>query len=129
MITRLASVLTCGFIAALALPALAAPGGPITTLPNGEYVCETPGDAGGPVGHRVADAGFSVLNASSYSANGVRGTYLATDETVTMTSGPHKGVVFQRRSAGHLVRSDAATGQRIRCVRSNRNNTLPGERG
>jgi hypothetical protein len=106
-------------------PALAAPGGPIDTLTPGRYVCELPGDASGPAGLRQDAESFRVLNASSYeTADGGRGTYLLTGDTVTITSGPKSGQKF-RRLSGNFLRRIGPDGQdtALRCVRRVVNNS------
>jgi hypothetical protein len=108
----------------LAGVAVAAPGGPIATLQLGDYVCELPGDAAGAAGIRQPQRAFSVLNASSYSASGRRGTYLLTGTLVQMTSGPKKGERFIKLSENFLRELDAAGQQTaLRCVRQVVNNT------
>ncbi len=115
------------FLAALgglAGAAIAAPGGPIATLQLGDYVCELPGDATGAAGIRQPQRDFTVLNASSYSASGGRGTYLLTGDQVRMTSGPKKGERFIKLSDNFLRALDAAGNQTaLRCVRQVANNT------
>ena len=104
-------------------PALAAPGGPITTLQLGTFVCELPGDATGPVGVRVPAHDFSITNASSYAANGGRGSYLLTGDTVVMTSGPRKGQRFHRISASFLrIMGPDGSDSPLRCIRQVSNN-------
>ena len=104
-------------------PALAAPGGPITTLQLGTYVCELPGDATGPAGVRVPAQDFSIINASSYAANGGRGSYLLTGDTVVMTSGPRKGQKFRRISASFLrIMGSDGNDSPLRCIRQVTNN-------
>ena len=77
-------------------------GGKIGTLTIGKYACELPGDAGGKIGEPVPEYDFSIVNASSYKAQGIRGSYLYTGDTVVMTGGKLKGLRFQRVSAGFL---------------------------
>ncbi|MGH6788034.1 MAG: hypothetical protein ACREBO_14505 [Novosphingobium sp.] len=110
-------------LALVAAPALAAPGGPIGTLPLGAYVCELPGDAAGPAGVRVPEQDFTVANASSYVAAGQRGSYLLTGDLVAMTSGPKAGQRFRKLGGGFLrsVESGGANGS-LRCVRQVVNN-------
>ena len=106
-----------------AAPALAAPGGPIGTLPLGSYVCELPGDAAGPAGLRTPVQDFRVLNASSYETGGGRGAYLMTGDVVTMTSGPKLGQRFHKLGGGflRLIEGDGRDGP-LRCVRQVVNN-------
>jgi hypothetical protein len=106
------------FAAALSAPLLAAPGGSIDTLQIGDYFCELPGDVTGPVGTRMPAEDFSVINASSYVANGERGTYLLTGNVVTMTSGPKNGQRFRRKSSSFLRQLGPDGGDSaLRCVR------------
>lgn len=109
----------------LAAPAaaLAAPGGPIGSLPAGDYVCELPGDAAGVAGIRQADQDFSIVNANSYTTATGRGAYLLTGDVLTMTSGPKRGQRFHRLS-DRFLRLIAADGtdSPLRCVRRVVNN-------
>jgi hypothetical protein len=119
--------LVLGAGAALALtaaPALAAPGGDIATLPIGDYICETPGDAAGPAGRHAPAEDFAVVTASSYRALGTLGSYLLTGDQLVMTSGVHRGKRYHRVSTGFLRKigpdgKDSA----LRCVRRKRNNS------
>ncbi len=104
-------------------PAIAAPGGPIATLLLGAYVCELPGDAAGPAGHRVLAQDFTITNASSYAASGGQGFYLLTGDTVVMTSGPKKGQRFHRLSPSFLrLAQPDGTDSALRCIRQVTNN-------
>ena len=108
---------------ALAAPAGAAPGGPLGTLELGNYVCELPGDATGPVGRHVPDQDFRVINASSYQVGELRGSYLLTGDMVIMTSGPKNGQRLRRQSASFLRVQDAAgNDSAVHCVRGVSNN-------
>lgn len=101
----------------------AAPGGTIGTLQQGSYVCELPGDATGPAGRRVESAGFTVVNASSYTTTQGRGTYLLTGDKVVMTSGPKRGERYLRLSPGFLrLEGPDGTASDLRCVRRVANN-------
>ena len=108
----------------LGVPAAATPGGEIGTLATGEFMCELPGDASGPVGTPVPEEGFTVVNASSYAAAGAVGSYLLTGDTVVMTSGPFQGKRYHRLSNG-FVRLIGPDGKEsaLRCVRRKRNNS------
>lgn len=110
-------------LALAAAPALAAPGGQIGTLPLGPYVCEHPGDASGPAGIRAPEHDFAIANASSYVAEGQRGSYLLTGDVVAMTSGPKAGQRF-RKVGGGFLRAIGADGKNgaLRCVRQVVNN-------
>ncbi len=118
--------MTKRFIALAALaaaPALATPGGPIDTLQQGAYVCELPGDATGPAGLRQPHRDFTVINSSSYTAEGQRGTYLLTGDKVVFTSGPRQGEKYSRLSPNFLreLGEDGQPGA-LRCVRRVVNN-------
>ena len=103
--------------------ALAAPGGKIDSLPPGDFVCELPGDAAGPVGHPVAEEGFTVINGSTYRSAAGRGTYLLTGDTLVMTAGPKRGERFNRISDRFLRKLAAAWAETaLRCVRRVVNN-------
>lgn len=107
-----------------AQPIRPVPGGPISVLQQGFYVCELPGDATGAAGVRQADQDFSVHNASRYSTAAGRGTYLLTGDLVVMTSGPKRGQKFRQLSANFLRELDAGgTETDLRCVRRVQNNS------
>lgn len=97
------------------------PGGRIHTLAIGQYSCEMPGDATGPAGKAVPEYDFRVVNASSYKAGGLRGSYLYTGSRVVMTGGKLKGLTLHRISEGFLreVNPDGTDGP-MRCVRTSR---------
>lgn len=105
-----------------AVPAFAAPGGALDTLPLGQYLCEMPGDATGPVGLRVPEADFRVLNASSYTTANGAGTYLLRGDDIIMTSGPLNGVQYRRLSSGLLRLVENGNDARQRCVLHVNNN-------
>lgn len=98
-----------------------APGGAIATLGLGTYTCEMPGDASGAAGKPMPDHEFRVVNASSYKAGGIRGSYLFVGDKVTMTGGKLKGLKLHRISAGFLreIEADGSDGD-MRCVRTSR---------
>lgn len=101
-----------------AAPLAAVPGGRLGTLPTGQYRCELPGDALGPVGQRVPESDFTILTASTYRGEKGSGSYLLIGDRVTMTSGPFKGRRFHRISPNflRLIRDDGTDGP-MRCVR------------
>lgn len=107
----------------LSAPALAAPGGPIGTLPQGDYACEAPGDAAGPAGIRAPERDFTVTSASSYAVGLRTGSYLYTGGLVRMTSGPRQGETYRRVGAG-MLRQVGPGGEPLplRCVRVVANN-------
>lgn len=108
----------------LAASASAATGGLIATLQVGDYVCELPGDAAGPAGVRQPQHDFAVINATSYTTSGGRGTYLVTGNLVQMTSGPKKGERFIKLSENFLRELDRSGAQTsLRCVRQVVNNS------
>lgn len=118
-----AKLMAACLIGSAAAPLLAAPGGALDTLPRGQYVCELPGDATGPVGRRASEREFTITNSSSYVARGLTGTYLLTGDQVTMTGGPLAGERFHRVSGGFLRLQDAS-GQdtTLRCILKVTNN-------
>ena len=93
--------------------------GRVDTLPLGQYECTLPGDASGPAWHRIPDSDFAILNASSYQARGARGIYLLRGDQVTFTTGPLRGLMFER-SGARMLRERQADGSlgRMRCVRN-----------
>ena len=103
---------------ALAAPALAVPGGPISQLSPGNYLCEQPGDATGATGLRVPSEDFAIVNANTYRTAEGRGTYLLTGTTLVMTSGPKDGQQFHRINNSFLRKLDASGADTtLRCVR------------
>lgn len=95
--------------------------GELGTLPLGRYLCELPGDAGGPASVPVDGAWFDIINASSYDAEGGSGTYLLTGKRIVFTRGPMKGAQFERVSSRRLDRTDLdGELSRMRCVRTGR---------
>ena len=112
------SILASALVAStLGAPALAVPGGEISTLPTGRYQCERPGDVTGLVAVRVPEADFRVLTSSSYAVEGKRGSYLLTGDDLVMTGGPFEGRRFVRTSVGYLrgLAPDGKPGD-LRCV-------------
>lgn len=103
--------------------AIAAPTQEIATLPIGQYVCDLPGHALGPAGLRQPEAGFAILNASSYHADGGGGSYLLSGDMLTMTSGVRRGQRYHRLPSG-LLRRIGPDGKDspLRCYRLSRNN-------
>ena len=111
----------CLALALSQAPAVAAPGGPLGTLPLGDYRCELPGDAEGVTGVPQPAEDFRVIHGSGYAmghdAPG-RGVYLMTGDRVEFTSGPLRGVVYtlSGRSFLRRVLADGSEGP-LRCVR------------
>ena len=94
--------------------------GPIATLTLGRYVCERPAEPGSQAAVTDAAASFAVTTASRYvAADGTRGTYLLTGDTVEMTSGTLAGtrLVRLRESFLRVLGSDGVAGP-TRCVLS-----------
>lgn len=99
---------------------LAAKPGPLGTLTLGRYVCERPAMAGSQAAVTDTEASFAVTTASRYvAADGTRGTYLFTGDTVEMTSGPLTGtrLVRLRESFLRVLGADGVPGP-TRCVLS-----------
>ncbi|MEY4160904.1 MAG: hypothetical protein RLZZ136_1525 [Pseudomonadota bacterium] len=108
---------------ALITPVHAAPGGVIATLPLGDFVCELPGNAEGPVGLRMPASDFTVLNASSYRTSSGQGTYLLTGDRLVMTAGPLRGSQYRAISPKFLRRLDGnSQDTRLRCILRMANN-------
>ncbi|MGB3378703.1 MAG: hypothetical protein WBA55_08040 [Allopontixanthobacter sediminis] len=99
--------------------AIAAPGGKLDTLPQGQYRCALPGDAAGAAWIPLEDRNFTIGNGSTYRTHQGSGTYLLTGTRVTFTRGPLKGLKFERTGSDSLRWIDD-TGEpgRVRCVRS-----------
>ena len=73
--------------------------------------------------HETANRDFAVVNASSYSSSGGRGSYLLTGDLVQMTTGPKKGERFVKLSDNFLREIDRSGAQTdLRCVRQVANN-------
>ncbi|MDZ4306521.1 hypothetical protein [Allopontixanthobacter sp.] len=110
------------FLATVAVPAgatVAAPGGRLDTLPQGQYRCALPGDAAGAAWIPLEDRNFTIGNGSTYRTHQGSGTYLLTGTQVTFTRGPMKGLKFERTGSGTLrwIDDNGEPG-RVRCVRS-----------
>lgn len=92
-------------------------GGQISTLTQGNYTCELPGDAAGPVGKALPQYDFKVVGASSYKSGSIRGSYLHTGDKVVMTGGKLKGLKFIRVSDRFLRQIDDQGNETgMRCV-------------
>lgn len=77
-------------------------GGPLATLPRGQYRCSLPGDAGGAAYTPVASEDFRIIAASRYSNAKGEGTYLLRGRDLTFTRGPMKGARYERISGSQL---------------------------
>lgn len=116
----LAIAIAAALLAAAPAGAQSVPQGQIGTIERGNYTCELPGDASGSVGVPQPDAGFTIENASRYSAAQGGGTYLRRGDTVTLTSGPRQGESYRVISPTFLRRIENGQPGRLRCVRSGR---------
>ena len=102
-----------------AAPALAAPGGKLSTLPLGTYECSLPGDVATTASISLEGVGFRIVLGSSYRTVEGRGTYLRTGENVVFTRGPMEGAKFTVESARTIARVDTDAGtEGMRCVRT-----------
>jgi hypothetical protein len=107
-------------VAALASAPIVAAPGPLSTLTLGRYVCERPAEPGSQVAVTDPATSFAVTTASRYvAADGTRGTYLLTGDTMEMTSGPLAGtrLVRLRGSFLRVLGADGLPGP-TRCVLS-----------
>ena len=93
--------------------------GRLGLLPQGEYVCATPGSAVGAAWVEDPARHFTVTGASSYRAQGGSGTYLLEGRSLRFTRGPMKGMAMMVMNSGLLqeVGVDGRLG-RLRCHRS-----------
>ena len=100
--------------------ALTPPSGRLMTLMLGRYECERPGPPAHPGGVPDSAISFAVTSSSRYvAADGTRGSYLFTGDTVTMTSGPLAGIRLVRVRPSFLrkLEGDGLPGD-LRCVLS-----------
>ena len=110
-------------LGALAVPVFASPAfaqGAIGTVERGAYMCELPGDAGGPAGVEQPALAFSIESASRYSSPQGAGTYLRRGDTLMLTSGPRQGESYAVVSGAFLRRIEDGKPGRLRCVRAGR---------
>ena len=105
-------------LSAVAAPVLAQ--GSIGTVERGAYVCELPGDAGGPAGMVQPGLALTIESASRYSSPQGAGTYLRRGDTLQLTSGPRQGESYAVVSPSFLRRIEDGKPGRLRCVRSGR---------
>src|SRR5436190_17867106 len=92
--------------------------GRLMTLTLGRYECERPAPAAQPGGVPEPQTSFVVTSSSRYVApGGVKGTYLFTGDTITMTSGPLAGtrLVRIRQSFLRRIESNGLPGE-VRCI-------------
>ena len=93
--------------------------GKLGTLPQGNYICAEPGDAGGAAWNELPGKEFTIGNGSTYHTSDGSGTYLLTGKNVAFTRGPMKGMRFLRAKTATLRRVDSEGNPgRIRCIRS-----------
>ena len=82
---------------------LAAKPGPLATLTLGHYVCEHPAAPETQAAVTDPQASFEITTASRYvAADGSRGTYLFTGDTIEMTSGSLTTTKLVRLREGFL---------------------------
>lgn len=113
-----ASVTVLAAFLYLPVPALAALGGKLGTLPLGAYSCALPGDAAGQAWMPLEDKHFTIGNASTYHTPDGSGTYLMTGKQVIFTRGPMNGMKFERTGSGTLRWIDENDEMsQVRCVR------------
>lgn len=94
--------------------------GAIGTIERGAYVCELPGDAGGPAGVEQPAQAFTIESASRYSSPQGSGTYLRRGDTLEFTSGARQGERYAVVSGRFLRRIEDGKPGRLRCLRSRR---------
>lgn len=97
---------------------LAAKPGPLATLSLGHYLCEHPAAPETQAAISDPRASFEITTASRYvAADGTRGTYLFTGDTIEMTSGSLTTTRLVRLRQGFLrvLSADGVPGP-IRCV-------------
>jgi len=113
LLTAFAAVLAAGApafsmveerIAEIPLP----PGGPLRTMPHGNYECALPGDAGSEAIVVVEDENFRISTASRYTSSAGEGTYLMRGDNLVFTRGPKKDERFVRIGDNQLRRLDEA---------------------
>jgi hypothetical protein len=83
------------------------PGGMLRTMPEGEYECALPGDAGGEAYRIVASETFRIETASRYRDSAGSGTYILRGKRLTFTGGPRNGEEFERVGQNQLRKLDA----------------------
>ncbi|APE28591.1 hypothetical protein [Aurantiacibacter gangjinensis] len=106
--------------AALGISAPAIADDDIGTIARGQYVCELPGDAGGPAGIAQPQESFRIESASRYSSPQGSGTYLRRGDRVIMTSGPRNGDSYRITGRGFLRKLENGEPGRLRCLRQGR---------
>lgn len=112
------------FLSAL-LPVIAMSGAPAVAqgrlglLPQGEYICSLPGNAGGAAWQEVPEQSFTVTGSSGYRMESGKGTYLKEGKRVTFTRGPLRNRRMLQVSPGMLqeIDRDGNLG-RLRCHRT-----------
>ena len=91
------------------------PGGPLRTMPHGNYECALPGDAGGETITVVEAESFRISTASRYTSADGDGTYLMRGDNLVFTRGPKKDERFVRIGDNQLRKLDA-DGERTRLL-------------
>ena len=94
------------------------PGGPLRTMPHGNYQCAMPGDAGGEAIVVVEEENFRISTASRYTSADGDGTYLMRGDNLVFTRGPKKDERFLRIGDNQLRKlDDAGERTRLLCTR------------
>lgn len=97
--------------AVLSTPVAAQNGGMLKTMATGSYQCALPGDAGGVAFEIVQEEAFTIHAGSTYSTAQGQGTYILRGDKLRFTSGPKKGMTFDR--VGTQLRRGKLTCTRI----------------
>ncbi len=79
-------------------------GGMLSTMPQGNYQCALPGDAGGAAYTIVEGAEFRLGAASSYHSENGSGVYILKGKSLTFTRGPRKGERYRRIGTNQLTK-------------------------
>ena len=93
--------------------------GKLELLPAGLYRCALPGHASGRAWVPQPARDFTIKRGSRYTSAEGGGSYLMKGATITLTSGPLRGVKMRRISSGLLqnIERDGTLG-RLRCHRA-----------
>ena len=83
------------------------PGGPLRTMPHGNYQCALPGDAGSVPYVVVEEQNFRISTASRYTSEEGWGTYIMRGRELVFTRGPKKGEQFRQIGDNQLRKLDA----------------------
>lgn len=94
--------------------------GRLATLPDGFWLCGTPGTAMDTPFHADDNTSFVTRLGSSYRTAAGRGTYLLTGETLTFTRGPLQGLRLVREEENRLRGDPSSEQRRLVCNRQPR---------